>query len=149
MSKHVTETPKAPKTHAGGCHCGAVRFEVTLEPDFQAVRCNCSICTKVAQTGVIVKPAAFRLLSGEADRGGYRWGGNISTRYFCKHCGIHCYGAGHLAEVGGDFVSVNLNCVDDIDPNDLELVHYDGRHDNWMAGTRREPWPIFAQAKAS
>ena len=64
MSKPVNETPKAPKTHAGGCHCGAVRFEVTLEPDFKASRCNCSICTKVAQTGVIVKPAAFRLVSG-------------------------------------------------------------------------------------
>jgi hypothetical protein len=131
-------------THRGGCHCGAVRFEVALAPDFKGSRCNCSICTKTAVTGAIVKPEAFRLVEGEAERGSYRWGGNVSTRFFCKHCGIHCYGAGHLDAIGGDFVSVNLNCLDDFDPNELELVHWDGRHDNWMAGPSSTPWPLLA-----
>jgi hypothetical protein len=133
-------------THRGGCHCGAVRFEVSLAPDCKGSRCNCSICTKTAVTGAIVKPEAFRLVEGEAERGSYRWGGNVSTRFFCKHCGIHCYGVGHLAAVGGDYVSVNLNCLDDFDPNELELVHWDGRHDNWMAGPRSAPWPLLAKA---
>lgn len=147
-----TVVPFAP-THSGGCHCGSVRFEVALEPGFKGSRCNCSICSKTAVTGAIVKPHAFRLVAGEADRGTYRWGGNISTRFFCKHCGIHCYGEGHLDAIGGDYVSVNLNCLDGIDVNELELVHWDGRHDNWMGGPRSAPWPVHTEssglAKAS
>ncbi len=131
-----------PVTRTGGCHCGAVRFEVSLQPGFQAARCNCSICMKIAQTGTIVKPAAFKVLSGEGSLARYAWGMKISTRHFCKHCGIHCFGAGHLKEVGGDFVSVNLNCLDDFDVNAQTPVHWDGRHDNWQAGPRNTPWPL-------
>jgi hypothetical protein len=134
------------RLHQGGCHCGAIRFEVALEPGFKGSRCNCSICAKTAMTGMNVKPHAFRLLSGEGDRGSYVWGGKVSTRYFCKHCGIHCYGEGHLEQIGGDFVSVNLNCIDELDVNELELVHWDGRHNNWMAGPRSSPWPLAAKA---
>jgi hypothetical protein len=25
----------------------------------------------------------------------------------------------------------------------VPVVHYDGRHDNWMSGTRPQPWPIL------
>jgi hypothetical protein len=151
----MTQTTEAPrtrtiptptKTHRGGCHCGAVRFEVALEPGFKGSRCNCSICAKTAITGAIVKPNAFRLLSGESDRGSYVWGGKISKRYFCKHCGIHCYAEGHLEQVGGDYVSVNLNCVDELDVNELEIVHWDGRHNNWMGGPSSAPWPLIAKA---
>jgi len=52
-------------------------------------------------TGVIVKLSAFRLVAGHSELGGYQWGARVSTRYFCRHCGIHCYGAGHLAERSG------------------------------------------------
>jgi hypothetical protein len=47
-----------------------------------------------------------------------------------------------LEEAGGDYVSVNLNCMDDIDANQLELHYWDGRHNNWHAGARGTPWPI-------
>jgi hypothetical protein len=130
-------------THAGGCHCGAVRFEVEIDTTKGASRCNCSVCTKTAVTGGIVKPAAFRLVSKDDESlGSYEWGGKISRRFFCNRCGVHCFGRGHLAEVGGDYVSVNLNCLDDVDPNALEIVYWDGRHDNWEAGPRPTPWPI-------
>jgi hypothetical protein len=133
-------------SHTGGCHCGTVRFEVALEPGFKGSKCNCSICTKTAQVGAIVKPDAFRLLSGKDELGGYQWGPKISTRHFCKHCGVYCFGTGHLEAVGGDYVSVNLNALDAFDVNELELVHWDGRHNNWMAGPSSKPWPILAKA---
>ena len=142
---HAAPTSEKPVTRHGSCHCGAVKFSVELEPGFQAGRCNCSICMKIAQTGVIVKPSAFTLLEGEESLGRYVWGHKISTRHFCKHCGIHCFGAGHLAEIGGDFVSPNLNCLDDFDVNSLSLVHWDGRHDNWEGGPRSTPWPLDAE----
>lgn len=149
MLKMRRKTPSIRQTgvqHQGGCHCGAVRFEVTLEPNFKGSRCNCSICAKTAITSTIVKPDAFRLIAGGAELASYVWGGQVSTRYFCKRCGIHCYSPGYLEQIGGDFVSVNLNCLDDVDPNELEIVYWDGRHDNWMAGPRSSPWPILSQA---
>lgn len=129
-------------THTGGCHCGAVRFEVTLEPSYQAASCNCSICMKLAHTSVIVKPEAFRLLAGEGSITSYAWAAKISTRYFCKTCGIYTHAKGHLEILGGDYVSVNLNCLDDFDVNAIQVAHWDGRHDNWKAGPRSAPWPL-------
>jgi len=130
------------KKHTGSCHCGAVRFEAEVDAT-KGGRCNCSICTKLGITSAIVKPEAFVLLSGEENLSSYEWGMKISKRFFCKSCGVLCFGKGHLAEVGGDYVSVNLNALDDADPNLAELTHWDGRHNNWEAGPRPTAWPIF------
>ena len=78
----------------------------------------------------------------ESTLGTYAWGHKVSTRYFCPRCGTPVYGRGHLAVLGGDFVSVNVNCFDDLDPATLEVGYWDGRHDNWQAGLRPTPWPI-------
>jgi hypothetical protein len=131
------------KTHTGSCHCGAVRFEVEADLGAGVSRCNCSICTKISPIGCIVKPAAFKLLSDKAKLGSYQWGHKVSTRFFCKECGVHCFGEGHLAEVGGDFVSINVNTLDGVELGELKLVYWDGRHDNWGAGPRDTPWPIL------
>lgn len=72
----------------------------------------------------------------------YGFGQNISKRSFCKHCGVHCFGAGHLEVLGGDFVSINLNTLDRVDPRDVHVIYWDGRHDNWHAGPSDQPWPI-------
>lgn len=127
--------------HHGSCHCGAVAFEVDTDLA-AATHCNCSICTKTMWTGVNCKPAAFRLLQGEADLNGYAWGHKVSTRYFCRHCGVQCFGKGHLEVLGGDFVSINANCLDGVEVHLLPLRHWDGRHNNWQAGARDAPWPI-------
>lgn len=39
-------------------------------------------------------------------------------------------------------MSVNLNTLDGLDPADVEVVYWDGRHNNWQAGPRPAPWPI-------
>ena len=131
----------AIKKHTGGCHCGKVRFEVELDATKGGSRCNCSICTMTAQTGAMVKPPAFKLVAGREDLSEYVWGSSMAKRFFCKHCGVHCYGAGSLEVLGGDFVSINLNVMDDIDLAIAPISYWDGRHDNWMAGQRDKPWP--------
>jgi hypothetical protein len=40
-------------------------------------------------------------------------------------------------------VALNVTTLDDVDPNTLAVVHFDGRHNNWMAGPRPAPWPVF------
>jgi hypothetical protein len=134
------EISEKQKKHPGSCHCRAVRFEVVVDAT-SGSKCNCTVCTKTAPTGAIVKPDQFKLLTDESKLGTYVWGGRISTRYFCKECGVHCFGRGHLEQLGGDYVSVNLNCIDDIDLRNVDLIYWDGRHDNWQSGPRKEPWP--------
>ena len=129
------------KQHRGSCHCGAVRFTCVIDAS-KGTRCNCSICTKLGATTAIVKPSAFKLLTDEGALSMYEWGGKTGKRYFCKACGITCFSRGYLEQVGGDYVSVNLLCVDDIDPKDVKVIHWDGRHNNWQAGPRETPWPV-------
>ena len=142
----MTQANATTKTLRGSCHCGAVKFEVQADPAQGASRCNCSVCTKLGALGSIVKPDAFKLLTSEAELGVYEWGAKISKRYFCKACGTHCFGRGHLAEVGGDYVSFSYNAIDDFEISQLPVVHWDGRHNNWQAGPRPEPYPILTTA---
>ncbi|AKT40460.1 GFA family protein [Chondromyces crocatus] len=140
---HAAPQPRTtPRTHRGSCHCGNLTFEVDLDLSEGATRCNCSICTKLASLSAIVKPDAFRLVLGKERLSIYEWGAKVSRRYFCSRCGIHAFARGHLAELGGDYVGVNLNCLDDAELSRLETTYWDGRHNNWQAGARSTPWPI-------
>jgi hypothetical protein len=130
------------KKHRGACHCGAVRFEVAIDLRAGGTRCNCTICTKLGVTGALVKPSAFTLVAGEESLGQYVWGAKVGQRFFCTKCGVHCFGRGHLEMLGGDYVSVNLNTLEDVELTELTVVYWDGRHDNWQAGPRSTPWPI-------
>lgn len=127
--------------HLGGCHCGAIRFEVTLDAS-KGSRCNCSICTMTGVTGAMVKPHELVVTKGEDFASVYEWGGKMSKRYFCPSCGIHVFGRGHLAELGGDFASINLNTLDGLDLRDVSVIYWDGRHNNWQAGPRPEPYAL-------
>src|SRR5262245_29247346 len=68
-----TDATATPTTRCtGSCHCGAVRFEVSLDLSRGGTRCNCSICTKVGTLSSLVKPEAFTLLQGEDSLSEYR-----------------------------------------------------------------------------
>ncbi|MFT3692739.1 MAG: GFA family protein [Kofleriaceae bacterium] len=130
------------KTYHGSCHCNAVRFEVDLPEIKSATRCNCRICTKLARFSVQGKPEALRILAGESNLTSYPVMGGRGEYLFCKTCGAHPLGRGEGEWSNGPFVSINVNCLDDFDPNTLEAGYWDGRHNNWQAGLRPQPWPI-------
>jgi hypothetical protein len=141
QGRHGAALPTGISKQRGSCHCGAVRFEAAVDLSQGASRCNCTVCTKLGALAGIVRPDAFTLLQGNDSLSTYEWGAKISKRYFCKHCGVLCFGRGHLKEVGGDFVSINYNAFDDVDVGDLKVGYWDGRHDNWQGGMRETPWP--------
>jgi hypothetical protein len=125
----------AQKTISGACHCGKVRIEADIDPAAGSGRCNCSICSKLRAWTFIVKPPAVRLVAGEHDLSSYEWGAKISSRKFCKHCGVHVFSRGYLEEVGGDFCSVNVAILD-LDPAALAAIpirYCDGLNNNWMS----------------
>jgi hypothetical protein len=82
----------------------------------------------------MIKPADFRLLKAPAH---VKYGfptESYGIRAICSECGVVPFGWGNLPMAGGDYVSVNLACLDDLDPAELAaapVTFMDGRHDNW------------------
>jgi hypothetical protein len=113
------------KQHTGGCHCGQVRYEVTLDLD-NLVTCNCSICTK---TGAILSgvPAdQFKLNSGQDMLSDYTFNKHVIHHHFCPDCGIRSFSRGKGPD-GSEMVAVNVRCLDKIDVDALKPMKFDGR----------------------
>lgn len=110
---------------SGGCHCGAVRFDVQVSAMPVIVECNCSICSKSGYLHLIVPKSCFRLLSGEQSITTYRFNTGVARHTFCKVCGIKAF---YTPRSNPGSISVNFRCLDHA-PEIAGIRLFDGQ--NW------------------
>jgi len=113
--------------YQGGCHCGAVEFEVELADHIECERCNCSICEMVGFIHVIVPKRNFHLRSDEQNLSQYTFNTHQAKHLFCKTCGVKPF---YIPRSNPDGYSVNLRCLKTQPPH-VEIVDFDGQ--NWEA----------------
>ncbi|MEB3827607.1 GFA family protein [Phormidium sp. CCY1219] len=120
----MTHNPEQPITYEGGCHCGAVRFRVTVDKH-EAVDCNCSICSKKGFLHLIVPEHQFTLLQGEEMLQLYTFNTEIAKHLFCKRCGIHSF---YRPRSHPDCFDINLRCLDGDILSRFRVIPFDGQH---------------------
>lgn len=113
------------KTYTGGCHCGAVRFEATLEIK-ELLSCNCSICSRAGTLLAFLPLKDFTLLSGEEALRDYQFGKKHLHHPFCQTCGIRSFSSGAGSD-GAEMRAINVRCLDDVDLSTIPVRHYDGK----------------------
>lgn len=112
--------------HKGGCHCGAVSFEVAAPADVVVTECNCSICTKTGFQHVFATQEEFKLLTGKDEVTTYLFGSHTAKHYFCKHCGVKSF---YVPRSHPDGYSINFRCLDHNKFACIQFELFDG--DNW------------------
>lgn len=117
--------------HAGGCHCGRVRFEVEAPADVELLQCNCSICSRSGYLHLIVPRDRFRLLSENDALVEYRFGTGTARHLFCRTCGVKSF---YVPRSHPDGYSVNARCLEPGTVRSTTIRPYDGR--NWESARR-------------
>ncbi len=112
--------------HKGKCHCGAVRFEVSLPNEIEALECNCSICKMTGFIHVIVPASRFKLLEGNESLITYTFNTHTAKHRFCRICGIKSF---YIPRSNPHGFSVNLRCIDSSEFKEVIINHFDGH--NW------------------
>jgi hypothetical protein len=108
-------------THRGGCHCGAIRFEVDAPARLLVHDCNCTICSMSGFQHLIVPGSRFRLLAGAEMLAEYTFNTGVARHLFCRRCGF----------------SVNARCLDAGTIEGLDVAPFDGRNWEESAGELR------------
>ncbi len=117
--------------HRGGCHCGAVRFEVDAPAVIDLLDCNCSICSRIGYLHLIVSKDRFRLLSGVDVLTEYRFNSGLARHLFCSHCGVKSF---YVPRSHPEGLSVNARCLDPGTVSGQRVTPFEGR--NWEAARR-------------
>jgi hypothetical protein len=133
--KRHQETNSMNKVYFGGCHCGAVKYQVKIEsrqplPELQS--CNCSLCKMTAYIHWIVPQSRFTLLTDAGELNEYQFNTGVARHLFCKHCGVKSF---YIPRSNPDGVSVNARCLQSDDWLSWPSSDFDGQ--NWEASASK------------
>jgi hypothetical protein len=110
------------EVHAGGCHCGAIRYEATIDLAAPVIVCNCSICAMKGLMLSFVAGDGVTLNDGASQMETYRFNAGKIAHRFCKRCGVEVFG-----QVEGSGSAINVRTLDGVDLDALTLQPFDGR----------------------
>jgi len=113
------------QTYSGGCQCGAVRYDVSMELG-DVIACNCSRCGRLGSLLAFAPAQNFTLKSGEDALTDFQFNKHVIHHLFCKTCGIESFARGTGPD-GTEMVAINARCLDGVDPAALKIVQFDGR----------------------
>jgi hypothetical protein len=109
-------------THRGGCHCGAIAFEVDAPARITVSDCNCSICRMSGYWHLIVPRSRFRLLRGADALTEYRFNSATAQHLFCSRCGVKSF---YVPRSNPDGYSVNARCIQGNTLEQVDVVPFD------------------------
>lgn len=115
----------ALENYEGGCQCGAVRYEVSVDLE-NTITCNCSRCQRMGFVLAFSPQDSFQLKSGDEDLTEYVFNKKAIRHLFCSTCGVESFAYGQMPD-GAPTVAINVNCLEGVDPRGLKSQHVDGR----------------------
>lgn len=125
MAESAGAGQDAAVVHTGGCHCGAVRFEVLAPAVMELHDCNCSICARTGFLHLIVPAERFTLVQGKDVLTEYRFNTGVARHLFCSICGVKSF---YVPRSNPDGFSVNFRCLDPGTVREYSVVPFDGQH---------------------
>ncbi len=113
------------ESYDAACHCGTVRFRVTLTEGLaSARRCTCSYCTMRGAVAVSAPLDGVTFVAGEDNLTLYQFNTRTAQHWFCRTCGIYTH---HRRRSNPNQLGVNLACLQGVTPWDLpEIAVNDG-----------------------
>ncbi|MEO8550086.1 MAG: GFA family protein [Kofleriaceae bacterium] len=112
------------QTYRGSCHCGAISYDVTMDPPEKAFACNCSICSRSGTLLAFVPADQFSLVA-DGKRVDYQFGKKQMHHEFCATCGVRSFVHGADGK-GKEMTAINLRCLHDFDEYALPVEMWDG-----------------------
>ncbi|MDO6765769.1 GFA family protein [Agarivorans sp. 1_MG-2023] len=113
------------KVHKASCHCGAVKFELSLPNGLvEPRRCDCSLCRKRGAIVASVPLDGINITKGAELLSLYQFNTKTAKHYFCSVCGIYTH---HQRRSNPEQFGFNVACLEGVNPLELENVPtYDG-----------------------
>ncbi|XP_050720952.1 centromere protein V-like [Eriocheir sinensis] len=109
--------------YKGGCHCGAVRFEVYAPATLTVIDCNCSICVKKQNKHFVVPLSQFKLLSGHDALTTYTFNTHRAKHTFCSTCGVQPF---YIPRSNPDGYGIAPHCLDPTPSRKIKVEKFDG-----------------------
>ncbi|KAG0722890.1 Centromere protein V [Chionoecetes opilio] len=109
--------------YKGGCHCGAVRFEVWAPQTLNVIECNCSLCVKKQNKHFVVALSQFKLLSGHDNLTTYTFNTHAAKHTFCSTCGVQPF---YIPRSNPDGYGIAPHCLD-TEAKKVKTEKFDGQ----------------------
>ena len=133
-----------PFSHAGGCHCGNLRYTLDTQLALAALplrACQCSFCRLHGARSTSDANGRTRFQVRDASRlTRYRFGLRTADFLICAQCGI--YAGALMREGDAQWAIVNANTLDDVAQltQDVAPMDYAGENAAQRLARRKQRW---------